>query len=77
MPTPHRKPRDETLRFTGKQAKVLDYLREHPHASMGEIAEHFGWASRNTAKHHVHRLRDMGLVYVHGTNTNTSYTAVE
>lgn len=62
------------LALTQRQADVLAYIKKHLKASdvpptMREISEHFGWASHNSAQHHLMALHAAGAV----RKTNRGY----
>ncbi len=48
--------------LTKQQAEVLEYLRDHPTASINDIREKFEFASRNAVHWHVRKLEGLGLL---------------
>lgn len=60
--------------LTGKLADVYSYVKAHPHATSGDLAEVIQ-LSRESAKKYLQRLSAMGLVAAEGANKNRRYVA--
>lgn len=48
--------------ITDNQKKMLEFLSEHPQATMSDIMDALGFKSRNAVHYHVRRLVDMKML---------------
>jgi ATP-dependent DNA helicase RecG len=44
------------------QLKIVNYIKEHPTASMREISDSLGDISPNGIKYHLRKLKELGVI---------------